>query len=393
MAVARYYSSNAVDTTLTIGCNSSIGTITVASTSGFPTSYPYTLALDYDTSSEELVDVTAAAGTTLTVTRGVDGTTPTAHSSGALVKHAISGRDMREAQEHINATGYYSVANGATTTYFNLHGLGSSDGNVVGTLKAQTLSSKTLTSPTINGATLGGTTTNSGTISGGNVSATFTGNLTGNVTGNAATATSATTATRFATARNINGVSFDGTADITVTAAAGTLTGSALSTGITSAPNLSVTQSQVLNLTTDLSYKLTNPGSWTSWTPTLSWTMNSLTNNSKYIQIGKTVYFNFSISSTGTTSPSGQFTFTLPVQPVVTSYVTGNFQAAGTNYPITASFNSFSTTCYVSVPTATSTTANTPLSSLPLTSSIVTLGTVTTSGSRTVNISGFYEVA
>ena len=49
--------------------------------------------------------------------------------------------------------------------------------------------------------------------------------LTGNVTGNASTASSAATLT---TARNINGVSFNGSADITVTAAAGTLTGTTL---------------------------------------------------------------------------------------------------------------------------------------------------------------------
>ncbi len=43
----------------------------------------------------------------------------------------------------------------------------------------------------------------------------------------------ADTATALATARNINGVSFDGTANITVTAAAGTLTGSTLNSGVT----------------------------------------------------------------------------------------------------------------------------------------------------------------
>jgi len=47
------------------------------------------------------------------------------------------------------------------------------------------------------------------------------------VTGNAATAT------KLATARAINGTGFDGTADVTVTAAAGTLTGSTLASGVT----------------------------------------------------------------------------------------------------------------------------------------------------------------
>jgi hypothetical protein len=373
MAVARYYASNAVDTTLSAGISSADTTITVGSVSGFPGSYPYTLAIDYDTSSEELVDVTAASGTTLTITRAVDSTTAVAHSSAANVKHVISGRDMRETQEHYNATGRYSVANGTTTEYFNLHGLGVSDGNVVGTDKAQTLTAKTLTSPTINSPTLGGTITNNGTISGGTITA--------------------TTAATLATARNINGVVFNGSADITVPAAAGTLTGSALASGVTSASGLTVTQSQVTNLTMDLGNKLTNPGAWTTWTPTLSWTLNGSSNSSKYIQIGKTVYFNFIVQSTGTITPSGTFTFTLPVQPIQGGISNGYFSVASTNYPINTTFNTVSTTAYVYVPTATSVTANTPLTSLALTSNIVTLGTVTTTANRYVNISGFYEVA
>jgi len=133
MPVNRYYSSVAIDTTLTGAVNSSATSITVASTSGFPASYPYTLALDDDTSSEELVNVTAAAGTTLTIVRGQDGTTGVAHDAGAAVKHVASARDFREPQEHIAAS---SAIHGVT-------------GSVVGTTDTQTLSNKTLTTPTI----------------------------------------------------------------------------------------------------------------------------------------------------------------------------------------------------------------------------------------------------
>jgi hypothetical protein len=133
MPVNRYYSSTAVDTTLTGAATSSGTTITVAAVSGFPASYPYTLALDYDTSSEELVNVTAAAGTTLTIVRGQDGTTGVAHDAGAAVKHVASARDYREPQEHIAAS---SAIHGVT-------------GSVVGTTDTQTLSNKTLTTPTI----------------------------------------------------------------------------------------------------------------------------------------------------------------------------------------------------------------------------------------------------
>ena len=59
------------------------------------------------------------------------------------------------------------------------------------------------------------------------------GNYSINITGNAATASSAFNATMLQNARLINGVSFNGTADITVAAAAGTLTGNTLASGVT----------------------------------------------------------------------------------------------------------------------------------------------------------------
>lgn len=150
MAIARYYSSIGQATALAGGISNTNLTMQVQAPTGFPTSYPYTLAVDYGTSSEELVDVTNASGTTLTITRGVDGTSAQTHSIGAVVRHTSSGRDFADLQGHIAATS-------------GVHGV---SGTLVGTSDAQTLANKTLTSPSISGATLSGTLSGSPTFSG-----------------------------------------------------------------------------------------------------------------------------------------------------------------------------------------------------------------------------------
>ena len=88
-----------------------------------------------------------------------------------------------------------------------------------------------------------------GGFSAGEIQATFVGDLTGNVNTSAGTSTfnvvqansfigatltgNASTATRLATARKINGVDFNGTVDITVPAAANTLTGNTINPNVT----------------------------------------------------------------------------------------------------------------------------------------------------------------
>lgn len=78
--------------------------MTIDSAAGFPTQFPYTLIVDPDTAFEEVVDVTAAVGNVLTMTRGVDSTTASAHAAGAVVYHGVSARDPREANAHVNQT-------------------------------------------------------------------------------------------------------------------------------------------------------------------------------------------------------------------------------------------------------------------------------------------------
>lgn len=129
MANSRYYSSTAIETNLTASINNSVTSISVASTTGFPGSLPYTLAVDYGSDSNELVEVTAIGGLTLTVTRGVDGTSATSHGAGAVVRHVSSARDFTDSRTHESST-------------TGVHGV---TGTIVDTNSAQTLANKTLT--------------------------------------------------------------------------------------------------------------------------------------------------------------------------------------------------------------------------------------------------------
>ena len=108
----RYYSSVAQDTALTAQALAGATTFSVVTTTGWPTSYPFTLALEYNTSLEELVDVTGVAGLVVTCTRGVDSTTAITHNAGATVRHVITARDIREANAHVNASSGVHGANG-----------------------------------------------------------------------------------------------------------------------------------------------------------------------------------------------------------------------------------------------------------------------------------------
>jgi hypothetical protein len=159
---ARYYSSTAVETALSGSIpaqaqGAANTAFIVASVSGFPGSYPYTLIVDPDTSKEEVVTVTAGSGTTLSVTRGSDNTQGVAHSAGAVVRHGVSGREFRESETHIAARGFdidQTILDSANQTH--VHGIQTGDGVVVGTLKEQTLTRKTLTSPTITNPSISG---------------------------------------------------------------------------------------------------------------------------------------------------------------------------------------------------------------------------------------------
>ena len=102
--MTRLFSSTSIETTLASGINSSVTSMTVASGTGSAllggvtlasgNVDQFTVALDPDTSSEEIVFITAVTSDTFTIVRGGAGTTAISHSAGATVKHVLTSDDL-----------------------------------------------------------------------------------------------------------------------------------------------------------------------------------------------------------------------------------------------------------------------------------------------------------
>lgn len=100
----REYSSISVETTLSAQMTAIQTTMNVASGTGAallggvtlspPGTYQFTLAIDPDTTNEEIVFATANSGDTFTITRGEAGSTAITHSAGALVRHVLTSNDL-----------------------------------------------------------------------------------------------------------------------------------------------------------------------------------------------------------------------------------------------------------------------------------------------------------
>lgn len=123
----HYFSDTAVVTQLSAGVSSSASTMQVASTSGFPGTFPYYLVLDQSNASMEVVRVTSAAALTLTVDRGVSSTTAVSHTGGAEVRH-------------VAAAEFYNILSAHEATNVGVHGIS----ELVGRTDAQTLTNKTI---------------------------------------------------------------------------------------------------------------------------------------------------------------------------------------------------------------------------------------------------------
>ncbi len=171
--MTRQYSSISVETTLASTISSSATTMTVASgtgsallggvTLGAGNVDQFTVALDPDTTNEEIVFVTAASSDTFTIVRARAGTSGVQHTAGATVKHVLTSDDLNAFKASISPVtnvGFAGSTSGSTTVQASAVAgtttltLPAATDTLVGKDTTDTLTNKTLTSPTLNTPTI-----------------------------------------------------------------------------------------------------------------------------------------------------------------------------------------------------------------------------------------------
>jgi hypothetical protein len=99
----RLFSSISVQTTLASTINSTVTSMTVATGTAttllggvtMVANSQFTVAIDPDTTNEEIVFITAGpSGDTFTISRGQAGSSAISHSTGATVKHVLTSSDL-----------------------------------------------------------------------------------------------------------------------------------------------------------------------------------------------------------------------------------------------------------------------------------------------------------
>ena len=181
----RLYSSISVETTLASSINNSTTSMTVAT--GTATTLlggvtvvansQFTVAIDPDTISEEIVFITAGpSGDTFTIVRARAGSSAVAHSTGATIKHVLTSDDLTAFAAGISPVSNlaFSGSTSGTTTLQATAVAGTNTlslpptttDTLVGVAATQTLTGKTLTSPTINTATVASSTLSAATLTG-----------------------------------------------------------------------------------------------------------------------------------------------------------------------------------------------------------------------------------
>ena len=102
--MTRLYSSISVETILSAAINSSQTSIAVSTGTGAAllggvslaagNVDQFTVAIDPDTTNEEIVFITANSGDTFTIVRGRAGSSAITHASGATVRHVLTSNDL-----------------------------------------------------------------------------------------------------------------------------------------------------------------------------------------------------------------------------------------------------------------------------------------------------------
>lgn len=102
---------------------------------------------------------------------------------------------------------------------------------------------------------------------------------------------------------------------------------------------ITIAQSQVTGLTSDLAGKFDTPGAWTSYTPTVtaaSGTFTSVSATAQWTRVGRMIHVNAAIVITTNGTAAGSVRFTLPVLSGTTP-TTGSWQGAGREGGVTGS--------------------------------------------------------
>lgn len=174
--MTRKFSSISVETTLASAIGATGTTMTVATGTGSAllggvtlaagNVDQFTVAIDPDTTNEEIVFITANSGDSFTIVRGRAGTSAITHGGGATVRHVLTSDDLNAFTTAISpvtnvqfsgsSTGTTTVQAGATAS--GTLTLPAATDTLVGKATTDTLTNKTLTAPVIS------TISNSGTI-------------------------------------------------------------------------------------------------------------------------------------------------------------------------------------------------------------------------------------